>query len=254
MDRRSIRVLAAGLLFAAFAADTPTRAAEAPEPQDWSFGGVWGVFDAASRQRGLQVFREVCAGCHGLGFVAYRNLEAIGLDAETVKAIAAEYPLIDGPNEEGEMFERPAKPSDLWVPPFANDNAARASNNGALPPDLSLITKARKDGADYLFAMLTNYDEAACGDELPEGMYCNPSFPGAQIAMPQPLLEDGVEYADGTEASVEQMARDVTEFLVWAAEPELEARKRMGVKVMLFLIIFTAMLYAVKRKVWTDIH
>ena len=254
MGRRSIRVAAAGLLFAAFAADASAAETEAPEPQNWSFGGVFGVFDAAARQRGFQVFREACAGCHGLGFVAYRNLEAIGFDAETVKAIAAEYPLIDGPNDEGEMFERPAKPSDLWVPPFANDNAARAGNNGALPPDLSLITKARKGGADYIFALLTHYDEAACGDELPEGMYCNPSFPGEQIAMPPPLLEDGVEYADGTEASVEQMARDVTEFLVWAAEPELEARKNMGLGVMIFLAIFTAMLYAVKRKVWADIH
>ena len=256
MVRRSIRVLAAGLLFAAFAADTPASAAAAgaPEPQDWSFGGMFGVFDGAARQRGFQVFKEGCAGCHGLGFVAYRNLEALGFGAEQVKSIAAEYTVIDGPNDEGEMFERPAKPSDLWVPPFANDNAARASNNGALPPDLSLITKARKGGADYVFALLTHYDEAACGDALPDGMYCNPSFSGAQIAMPPPLLEDGVEYADGTEASVEQMARDVTEFLVWAAEPELEARKRMGVKVVLFLIIFTAMLYAVKRKVWTDIH
>ncbi len=256
MDRLSTRVLAAGLLFAACAADAPAPAAEAeaPEPQNWSFGGLWGVFDGAARQRGFQVYKEVCAGCHGLGFVAYRNLEEIGFGTDEVEAIAAEYTVTDGPNDEGEMFERPAKPFDHWVPPFANDNAARANNNGALPPDLSLITKARKGGADYLFALLTRYDEAACGDEMPEGMYCNRSFPGQQIAMPPPLFEDGVEYADGTEASVEQMARDVTEFLAWAAEPELEARKRMGVKVVLFLIIFTALLYAVKRKVWTDIH
>jgi len=254
MGRVSIRVLAAGLLLAASAAPAPAAEVEPPEPQEWSFDGPWGVFDPAVRQRGFQVFREVCAGCHGLGYIAYRNLEAIGLGAEEVKAIAAEYTLTDGPNDEGEMFERPADPSDRWVPPFANDNAARASNNGALPPDLSLITKARKGGTNYLFAVLTGYDEAKCGDELPEGMYCNPKFAGKQIAMPPPLLEGAVEYADGTAASVDRMARDVTEFLAWAAEPELEARKNMGFKVMIFLVLFTALLYAVKRTLWSDIH
>lgn len=254
MHRPAIRALAAGLLLATLAAPARAAEAEAPEPQDWSFDGPLGVFDGAARQRGFQVFKEVCAGCHGLRFIAYRNLEALGFGAEQIKAVAAEYSVTDGPNDEGEMFERPAKPSDRWVPPFANDNAARASNNGALPPDLSLITKARKGGADYLFAVLTGYDEAACEGELMEGMHCNRYFPGEQIAMPPPLLEGAVEYADGTEAGVDRMARDVTEFLAWAAEPELEARKRMGIKVILFLIAFTAILYAVKRKVWADLH
>jgi ubiquinol-cytochrome c reductase cytochrome c1 subunit len=235
----------------------PAGAAEAPTPpsQNWSFGGLFGTFDRAAVQRGFQGFREICAACHGLGYIAYRNLEALGFSADEVKAIAAEYTVIDGPNEEGEMFERPARPSDRWVPPFPNDNAARATNNGALPPDLSLITKARKKGHDYLYALLTGYEEEPPADvEVMEGMYYNAYFPGHQIVMPPPLAEDAVEYADGTPATVDRMARDLVQFLAWAAEPELEERKRMGIKVSLFLIVFTGMLYAVKRKVWADVH
>ncbi len=252
MRRLRAVVVAAG--FAAALVGAPAWAAEAPASQDWSFGGLFGTFDAAARQRGFQVFEEVCAACHGLEHLAYRNLGALGFDAERVKAIAAEYSVTDGPDADGEMFERPARPSDHWVPPFANDNAARASNNGALPPELSLITKARKGGPDYLYALLTGYGEAPAGAELQEGMNYNPYFPGRQIAMPPPLFDDSVEYADGTKATADRMARDVTEFLAWVAEPELEARKRMGVMALVFLIAFTAMLFAVKRKVWADIH
>ena len=253
---RRLRAVAAAAGFAAALVGAPAWAAEAEAPasQDWSFGGPFGVFDAAARQRGFQVFEEVCAACHGLEYLAYRNLGALGFDAERVKAIAAEYSVTDGPDADGEMFERPARPSDHWVPPFANDNAARASNNGALPPELSLITKARKGGPDYLYALLTGYGEAPAGAELQEGMSYNRVFPGRQIAMPPPLFDDAVSYGDGTKATVDRMARDVTEFLAWVAEPELEARKRMGVMTLVFLIAFTAMLFAVKRKVWADIH
>jgi cytochrome c1 len=178
----------------------------------------------------------------------------IGIGEEEVKAIAAEYLVTDGPDENGEMFDRPATPADRFVSPFPNDNAARASNNGALPPDLSLIAKARIGGPDYLHALLIGYEEAPAGVEVREGLYYNKFFPGHQIAMPPPLFEDGVEYPDGTPATVEQMAEDVTHFLAWAAEPNLEARHRTGVKVILFLLALTALAYAVKRKVWADVH
>jgi len=225
-----------------------------PPPQHWSFQGMFGTFDRGALQRGFQVYNGVCAGCHSLRLVAYRNLMDIGFTEDQVKKIAAEKEVADGPNDEGEMFQRPAQPSDRFVKPFPNENAARAANNGALPPDLSLIIKARKDGANFLHALLTGYKEPPAGTTVPEGMAYNIYFPGSQIAMPPPLSEDGVEYADKTKATVAQMASDVTTFLAWAAEPELEARKRMGVKVLLFLVVLTGLLYAVKRKVWADVH
>lgn len=228
--------------------------AELPDV-DWSFEGIFGTFDRAAAQRGLQVYQEVCAGCHSLDLVAYRNLADLGYSEDQIKAIAAEKTVIDGPDDEGEMYEREARPSDHFVPPYPNDNAAAAANGGALPPDLSLITKARKGGPSYTYAVLTGYeDEPPEGVEINDSAYYNHYFPGNQIAMPQPLYEDGVEYADGTPATVEQMAHDVTTFLAWAANPELEDRKRLGIKVMLFLIVFTALLYAYKRKVWADLH
>jgi ubiquinol-cytochrome c reductase cytochrome c1 subunit len=152
------------------------------------------------------------------------------------------------------MFERPGRPGDRFKSPFPNANAARAANNGALPPDLTLMVKARLGGADYLHALMTGYRDAPQGVELTEGMAYNAYFPGNQIAMPSPISADGVEYADGTKATVDQMSRDVTTFLAWAAEPEMEERKRMGVKVILFLLVLTGMLYALKRKIWADIH
>ena len=222
---------------------------------DWSFSGVFGTFDRGALQRGYQVYKEVCASCHSMNLLYYRNLTEIGLNEDQVKEIAAEYEVADGPDGEGEMFMRPAKPSDRFVAPFANEQAARASNNGANPPDLSLIVEARFDGPDYIYSLLTGYeDEAPEGVELGEGMNYNHAFPGNQIAMAPPLFEGAVEYADGTEATLEQMAEDVTTFLTWAAEPMLETRKRMGVKVILFLIVLSALLYAVKRKVWSDLH
>lgn len=230
-------------------------ASEAPKlpTQEWSWQGAFGTFDKAALQRGLQVYLEVCTVCHGLNHVAYRNLTALGYSEEQVKAFAAEYEIEDGPNEEGEMYFRPARPSDRFANPFPNDQAARASNNGALPPELSLIVEARQGGADYLYALLIGYTEAPEDVEVLEGMTFNTYFASQQIAMPQPLFEDGVEYSDGTKASIEQMAWDVSTFLTWTAEPYLEERKSMGLKVILFLLVFTAMLIAVKRKVWADV-
>jgi ubiquinol-cytochrome c reductase cytochrome c1 subunit len=226
-----------------------------PPARDWSFDGMFGTFDRGAAQRGFQVYQEVCAACHSLKLVAYRNLSGIGLSEDQIKAIAAEVEVTDGPNDEGEMFQRPARPSDRFVKPFANDNAARAANNGALPPDLSLMVKARKGGADYLHALLTGYkEEPPAGIKLSEGMNYNLYFPGNQIAMAPPVADDAVEYADGTKATADQIATDVATFLAWAAEPELEERKRLGIKVLLFLIVLTAMMYALKRQIWSDQH
>ena len=225
-----------------------------PPNQNWSFKGLFGTYDRGALQRGFQVYNEVCSACHSVRLVAYRNLMDIGFTEEQVKKIAESKEVTDGPNDEGELFQRPGMLSDRFVKPFPNDNAARAANGGALPPDLSLMVKARKDGANYLHALLVGYKDPPKGEKLPDGMAWNPYYPGSQIAMPSPLSEDAVEYADKTKATVAQMASDVTTFLAWAAEPELERRKRMGVKVLLFLIVLTGMLYAIKRKIWANVQ
>jgi ubiquinol-cytochrome c reductase cytochrome c1 subunit len=253
MSKLMIAAAAAALMSIA----APAGAAEGPEvaKQEWSFSGMFGTFDRGALQRGLQVYREVCANCHSLNMIAFRNLSALGLSPDEIQAIAESYEVQDGPNDEGDMFMRQARPSDFFVPPFPNEQAARAANNGALPPDLSLIVKARKGRADYIYGVLTGYeDEPPAGVELMDGMYYNKAFPGHQIAMPPPLAEDSVEYADGTKATLDQESHDVVTFLTWASQPEMEARKRLGIKVMLFLIVLTAMLYAVKRKIWSDVH
>ena len=221
--------------------------------QNWPFHGVFGRFDKASLQRGFKVYREVCAGCHGIRHIAYRDLEDIGFTKDEIKSIASEYELLDGPNDEGEMFTRLAKLSDKFVSPYENVNAARVANNGAYPPDLSLITKARSGGADYLYSLLNGYKEYPENFEASEGMYYNEYYPGNQIAMPAPIEDDIVEYDDGTEASQSQIARDVTSFLAWTAEPELETRKSLGVKTIFFLILISIMLLGVKRKIWKDL-
>lgn len=223
--------------------------------QDWSWSGPFGTFDRAALRRGLQVYSEVCSGCHSLDLVAYRALGEVGFSEDEIKAFAAEFEVTDGPDEEGEMFDRPAKPADRFVSPFANENAARASNNGAFPPDLSLMTKARFNGPDYIHALLTGYEEEAPeGVDLMDGMNYNHYFAGNQIAMAPPIDDDTVEYADGTEATKAQIASDVVTFLAWAAEPELEERKRLGLKVMIFLLFLTGLLYALKRSIWADQH
>ncbi len=232
------------------------RAAEAMSlpAQSWSFGGIFGTFDRANSQRGFQVYKEVCTACHSLNQIRFRDLRALGFNEDEVKALAAEIEVTDGPNDEGQMFQRPGRPADRMKSPFPNEKAARAANNGAYPPDLSLIVKARKGGADYLYALLIGYGEAPAGVTIPEGMLYNKYFPGHQIAMPDPLNPDQVTYSDGTKATVDQMAKDVTTFLAWTAEPEMEQRKALGVKVILFLIVLTFLLYAVKRKVWAALH
>lgn len=221
-----------------------------PKQMTWPFEGAFGKVDRQAAQRGFQVYKEVCAACHGLYNVSYRNLKDIGFSDGEIKEIAKNYTVKDGPNEEGEMFERPATPADKFVRPYPNEQAARASNNGAYPPDLSLIVKARGDGANYLFSLLTGYAEAPSDFKLMTGLYYNPYFPGGQIAMPPPLTEDQVTYMDGTKISVEQMAHDVTVFLQWTAEPEMEHRKSMGLKVMIFLVFFTIFFYISKRTIW----
>ncbi|MFB3054075.1 MAG: cytochrome c1 [Alphaproteobacteria bacterium] len=249
--------LALGALVLGIAFAAATSASEAPKPkaQDWSFQGLFGTFDRAAQQRGFQVYKEVCSGCHSLNQVAYRNLAALGYNEDQIKAIAATVEVQGGPNDEGEMFIRKGKPFDKFKNPFPNENAARAANNGAYPPDLSVITKAKPHGSDYLYALLTSYQEKPPkGMKMTEGLFYNAIFPGAQIAMVPPLAPDAVAYQDGTKATVAQMAKDVTTFLAWAAEPELEERKSMGRKVILFLLALTALMYALKRKIWADLH
>ena len=249
-------VSAAALVLVASAFEISAQIAEAPEPiaLSWPHDGIFGAFDRAAAQRGFQVYREVCSACHGLTYVAFRNLADLGFGEEEVRALAAEYTVTDGPDDTGEIFERPAVPADPIPPPYPNPQAARAANGGALPPELSLITKARADGTDYVYSLLVGYEEPPADIEAPAGMYYNAYFPGHWIAMPPPLQEGIVSYADGTEATVPQMAADVTTFLTWAGEPTLEQRKQSGLKVMLFLIVFTGLCYATMRKVWADAH
>ena len=225
------------------------------EKKDWSFTGIFGTYDRGTLKRGYQIYSEVCAGCHSLEYLAYRNLQEIGFSEDEIKEIAAEFEVEDGPDDEGEMYLRPARQSDKFVSPFANEKAARAANNGAYPPDLSLMTKARMGGPDYIYGLLTRYkDEAPEGVEVADGMNYNEVYPGHQIAMAAPLDDESVEYTDGTEATLQQHAKDVTTFLMWTASPEMEERKRLGIKVILFLLIWTAMLIALKKKVWAKLH
>ena len=219
----------------------------------WPFDGAFGTVDRQAAQRGYQVYKDVCAGCHALEYISYRNLQEIGFSEEEVKAIASDATVIDGPNDDGEMFERAGRPSDRFKKPFPNEKAARAANGGAYPPNLSLITKARPDGANYLYSLLTGYEEAPHDMKMGEGMNYNKYFPGHQIAMAQPLSDGQIEYMDGTNASLEQMSKDVTIFLQWAAEPEMEQRKRMGIKVFAYLIIFTLLFYMAKKIIWRDV-
>lgn len=244
----------AALVVTALAAPQARAQEEQLRHPGWSFEGPFGTFDPAARQRGFQIYREVCSNCHSMNLMHYRNLEDIGFSEDQVKAIAASVQVTDGPNDNGDMFQRPGKPYDTFKAPFANEQAARAANGGALPPDLSLIIKAREGGPDYVFSILTGFGNPPAGMKMMEGMYYNKYFPGHQIAMPPPLTEGSVTYADGTKATLDQEAHDVATFLTWAAEPNLEARKQLGVKVLLFLLILCGLLYAVKRKVWRDVH
>ena len=233
------------------ATDALSTTALHPKELKWEFDGFFGRFDRVSAQRGYQVYKEVCSACHSLKLVAYRNLTEIGFSEEEVKQIASEYSVTDGPNDEGEMFDRPGLPSDKFVGPYTNEQAARAANGGALPPDLSLIVKARHEGPNYVYSLITGYVDAPEDFHLNEGKNYNPYFEGRQISMPPPLSDDGqVAYADGTIPTKEQMVIDVVNFLQFAAEPETEARKRMGVRTMIFLGLLFIILIAAKKAVW----
>jgi ubiquinol-cytochrome c reductase cytochrome c1 subunit len=220
--------------------------------QKWSFEGPTGTFKQDALQRGYQVFKEVCSACHGLNRISYEKLMSIGLSKNTVKALVAEHDQPDL-NDEGQPVQRKGIISDKIHSPYPNDKAARASNNGALPPDLSLITKARVGGANYVHALITGFCAAPGDTTITEGMHYNPYFPGRQIAMAPSLFEGQVKYADGTKASTDQMAKDVVTFLSWAAEPEMEQRKQMGIKVIFYLLILTIVLYLSKRKIWKNV-
>ena len=227
-----------------------------PKKIGWNFDGIKGTFDRQSIQRGLQVYREVCSACHSINRIAFRNFADIGLTQDEIKSLAAEYSVQDGPNDEGLMYERAALPSDIVPGPYANEKAARASNNGALPPDLSLIIKARTDGANYVYSLLTGYTDPPKDFIVGENMHYNPYFAGGgnQFAMTPPLTKDGqVQYADGTKSTIDQMARDIVTFLQWTAEPEMEERKSIGFSTMIFLSIFTLLFYWAKRRIWKNI-
>jgi len=227
----------------------------APEiaQQSWSFAPPFGTYDNAQLQRGFQVYREICSNCHSMRLLSYRNLGEPGgpqFSPKAVEAIAAKVQVTDGPNEKGEMFQRPARPSDHFRLPFTSDQLARIANNGALPPDLSVIAKAREGGPDYVYALLTGYRAAPAGFEVAQGMHYNAAFPGHQIAMPQPLSDGVIAYADGTKPTLDNYARDVSAYLMWAAEPKLEERRKTGAQVLIFLFVFVVIMYLAKRAVW----
>jgi len=222
-----------------------------PKQLSWSFEGMFGKIDQRSAQRGFKVYNEICASCHSLKLFSYRNLADIGFSEDEIKQIAKQYIVKDGPNDEGEMFERLALPSDRFVSPYPNEQAARFANGGAYPPDLSLIIKARMDGANYLYSILSGYQKAPVGFHLTPGKYYNPYFEGRQIGMPKPITDDGdVEYFDGTIASKEQMIIDVVNFLQFVAEPETDKRKKMGLATLTFLAFMTILFIISKRRIW----
>ena len=224
---------------------------------DWSFKGLFGKFDRGSLQRGYQVYSEVCAACHSMKYLSYRNLSEKGgpeFSIEQTKAIAASFEITDGPNADGEMFTRPGKLSDKFLMPYENDKAAQAANGGVYPPDMSVLAKARGGGANYIYSLLLGYEDPPSGMILDDGVYYNKYMYGNQIKMSAPLSEGLIEYGDGTEASVEQMSKDVTTFLMWAAEPHLETRHRMGFKAIVYLIILTVLVYFSMKKIWSRVE
>jgi cytochrome c1 len=266
----AIAVLAAAAMLGAAKALAETgqtsSAHEQPTPprQEWSFAGPFGHYDRAQLQRGFQVYREVCSNCHSLKLVAFRNLADSGgprFSEAQVKALAATYKIKDGPNDVGEMFERPGRPSDYFPWNFPNEQAARAAL-GAVPPDMSLIAKARtyergfplflldpfiqyqEQGTDYIYALLNGYTK----ENDPSW---NEYFPGHRIGMPNPLSDGAIDYADGSPKTVRQYAKDVTAFLMWAAEPKLEERKGLGLSVLTFLSVYAMLLFAAKKKIWS---
>jgi ubiquinol-cytochrome c reductase cytochrome c1 subunit len=244
-----------------------------PKEMNWSFAGPFGTYDKAQLQRGLKVYKEVCSACHSMNLVAFRTLSDLGYSDAQLKTLSAGYTIHDGPNDAGDMFDRPGKPSDYVPAPFANEQAAAASNGGAAPPDMSLLAKARgvergfpqfvfdiftqydAGGPDYIHSLLTGYDQTPpAGMVIPEGTHYNPYFmSGVSLKMPKPLSDGQVTYDDGSPQTVDQYARDVSAFLMWAAEPHMEDRKKTGFRVLVFLLLFGALVYLTKRKVWTEV-
>ncbi len=224
---------------------------------DWTFKGLFGKYDRASLQRGYQVYTEVCAACHSMQYLSYRNLAEPGgpeFSEEEAKVIAASFEVLDGPNNDGEMFTRPAKLSDKFVMPYANVEASKAANGGAYPPDMSVLAKARKGGADYIYSLLLGYDDPPSDIKLDDGVYYNKYMYGNKIKMSAPLSDGLVEYSDGTEATKEQMAKDITTFLMWSAEPHLETRHKTGFRVIVYLIILTILVYLTMKKIWSRVE
>ena len=222
----------------------------------WSFKGFFGKFDRAQLQRGYQVYTEVCAACHSMKYLSYRNLSQPGgpeFSEQQAKIIASQFEVTDGPNSEGDMFTRPARLSDKFVGPYSNEQAATAANGGAYPPDMSVLVKARPGGSNYIYSVLMGYEEPPAGMILDDGVYYNKYMIGKKIKMSSPLTDGIVEYSDGTEASVDQMAKDVTTFLSWAAEPELEERHKTGTKVIIYLVLLTILVYLSMKKIWSRI-
>ena len=252
-SKRLIIVILSTLIFI-----KPLFSAETIDPikVNWSFKELTGKFDRASLQRGFQVYKEVCASCHSMQYLSYRNLGEPGgpeFTQEEVKAIAASVEIEDGPDSQGEMFTRPGKPSDKFKSPYPNVQASTAANGGAYPPDMSVLVKARPGGADYMYSVLMGYEEPPAGMKLDDGVYYNKYMIGQKIKMASPLSEGIVEYSDGTEATMDQMAKDVTTFLAWAAEPELEERHRVGFKVIIYLLLLTILVYLSMKKIWSRI-
>jgi ubiquinol-cytochrome c reductase cytochrome b/c1 subunit len=272
---RTLLALVATAFLAAPAAAEDAHSTPQPPAQKWSFAGPFGKFDQAQLQRGFKVYKEVCASCHSLSLVSFRNLAepgGPGYSAAQAAAVAAEYKVQDGPNDAGEMFERAGRPADTFPKPFPNDNAARAANGGALPPDMSVLAKARtyergfpwfvfdiftqyqEQGPDYIHAILMGYEEAPKGVTLPPGTHYNKYFPGHAIGMPAPLSDGQVTYDDGSPQTIDQYGKDVSAFLMWTAEPHMMARKRLGLQVMIFLLVLTGLLYFTKKKVWKQVE
>ena len=229
---------------------------EKPLSPGWSFKGFFGTFDRASLQRGYQVYTEVCSACHSMKYLSYRNLAEKGGPEFTeaqAKAIAASFEVKDGPNADGDMFLRPGKLSDKFVMPYENIKAAQAANGGAYPPDMSVLVKARGGGVDYIYSLLQGYEDPPTGVSLDDGVYYNKYMYGNKIKMANQLSDGLVQYSDGTNATVEQMSKDVTTFLMWAAEPHLEARHQMGFKAIVYLIILTTLVYFSMKRIWSRI-
>jgi cytochrome c1 len=255
----AVLVALSALPGAAEDASTQANGNHGPEiaRQSWSFSPPFGTFDNAQLQRGYQVYRDICANCHSMKLLSYRNLGEPGgpeFSPKAVEVLASQAQITDGPNEKGEMYQRPGRPSDHFRSPFPNDQTARAMNNGALPPNLSVIAKARPGGVDYIYALLTGYRPTPEGLQLAPGMHYNAAFPGHQIAMTPPLSDGAVAYTDGTERTMDNYARDVSAFLMWAAEPRLEERHKTGTRVMIYLIVFAVIMYLAKRAVWARLH